>query len=517
MYIKYLTLFLFFSISLSSCIKDDIPYPKEVLYIKDISFSDQEGKVKINNESFSIDVNISENADLKKIKLTSLECTDGSTSNIKVGDIINLDSTNSILLSKYQKYVWQIYAKQKISRVFSVKGQIGEPIFSPDIHKAIVFVSPNTPLDKINIDSIKLEKSAYNISKESKERLLGKDVDFTKSQKILLVSGDKKIEWTLIVLHSKEVVRTTAADGLVRVAYLYGEAGQQGNVGFEYKLYNSNTWIKVPSDDINRNGSRFSAVVKGLMPSSKYVCRATYETYLGKEIVFNTIEEQVIPDGSFDNWYTNGSDLVTWEKGGTHYWDSSNTPGGNNVSYGSTIPEGLSDGKSVKLSSKSVFGVFASASIYLGAYIRKDGLTNVVLSFGREYTSMPTRFEGYYKFKSSSISYAYDKYTNLKGRPDSCFIYALLTDRRSPLEIRTNSSNRQLVDFNAKYIIASATLTKGSNVDKWTKFSIPFEYRRTNKRPTQLILVVSSSKYGDYFTGGTGTELDIDNFEFKFD
>lgn len=86
-----------------------------------------------------------------------------------------------------------------------------------------------------------------------------------------------------------------------------------------------------------------------------------------------------------------------------------------------------------------------------------------------------------------------------------------------PIEIRSNPSSKKTVDFNSKYVVAVAQLTQGSDVSQWTKFSVPFVYKKTNVRPTNLILVASSSKYGDYFTGGTSTVLDIDNFSFSFD
>ena len=46
-------------------------------------------------------------------------------------------------------------------------------------------------------------------------------------------------------------------------------------------------------------------------------------------------------------------------------------------------------------------------------------------------------------------------------------------------------------------------------------FEIELKYR--NKRtPKYCVLVCSSSKYGDYFTGGQGSILYVDEFEFTF-
>ena len=48
-------------------------------------------------------------------------------------------------------------------------------------------------------------------------------------------------------------------------------------------------------------------------------------------------------------------------------------------------------------------------------------------------------------------------------------------------------------------------------------FNIPVEYRYTNRKPTAIIIVASSSKYGDYFSGGTGSTMWLDDFELVYE
>ena len=106
---------------------------------------------------------------------------------------------------------------------------------------------------------------------------------------------------------------------------------------------------------------------------------------------------------------------------------------------------------------------------------------------------------------------------HLKGKPDSCQIYIALTDWDEPLEIRTRPSERQLFDPNDKHVIAYGQVTHGVSIPNWTQRDIELEYRYTNRTPKYILIVASSSKYGDYFTGGTGSKLWLDNLELIYD
>ena len=39
----------------------------------------------------------------------------------------------------------------------------------------------------------------------------------------------------------------------------------------------------------------------------------------------------------------------------------------------------------------------------------------------------------------------------------------------------------------------------------------------TSRVPTYIVVVASASKYGDYFTGGDGSVLFIDDFSLEYD
>ena len=100
---------------------------------------------------------------------------------------------------------------------------------------------------------------------------------------------------------------------------------------------------------------------------------------------------------------------------------------------------------------------------------------------------------------------------------DCLFVYVALVDWTAPLEIRTNPKNRNLFDRHADYVIAYGSVETGKTIEDWTEFSIELDYRDTYRVPSYILIVSSASKYGDYFTGGAGSRLMIDDFSLEWD
>ena len=63
----------------------------------------------------------------------------------------------------------------------------------------------------------------------------------------------------------------------------------------------------------------------------------------------------------------------------------------------------------------------------------------------------------------------------------------------------------------------TVTSTKDGLVNGYEPFTIKLEYRSTTRKPTQIVIVGAASKYGDYFTGGKGSVLYLDEFSFVYD
>ena len=65
-------------------------------------------------------------------------------------------------------------------------------------------------------------------------------------------------------------------------------------------------------------------------------------------------------------------------------------------------------------------------------------------------------------------------------------------------------------------MIAYGQFTNGNTVNNWTSESITINYKNTELPPTHILVVASSSKYGDFFTGGVGSTLVLDNMKLIY-
>ena len=182
-----------------------------------------------------------------------------------------------------------------------------------------------------------------------------------------------------------------------------------------------------------------------------------------------------------------------------------------------------------------MFHHFENGNIFTGSYLKTDG-TNGVLSFGRPFTSRPAQMQFEFQYKTSTItrtggdwqdawgSYiTRSLYEGLKGQPDSCSVYIALGDWEPerygstlcPYLIRTRTSELHLMDLKSSHLIGFAQMTCGDNVTTWTKKTLDIRYLN-DRTPTTVIVVASSSKYGDYFTGGEESLLKIDNIQLIY-
>ena len=152
----------------------------------------------------------------------------------------------------------------------------------------------------------------------------------------------------------------------------------------------------------------------------------------------------------------------------------------------------------------------------MGLYYKTDG-TNGILHFGRPFTERPTKLRGYLKYTSSTINYASEEWADLKGQPDTCIVWCALIDQNEPFEIRTNPRNRQLFDSEGSYVVAYGKVQFGQTIENYIPFEFELDYKSTSRVPKYILITASASKYGDYFTGGAGSVLYLDDLELLYD
>lgn len=309
----------------------------------------------------------------------------------------------------------------------------------------------------------------------------------------------------------------------------------------QYKLKTATDWTNAVT---TVDGEICKATAKELSPNTAYQCRLNYneEEFVSEVADFTTEIQTDLVNGNMDNWYKSGK---TWypiseeyyKQNGSSFWDSSNpgtTTGAGalvnlNPTQGNAETVHTEGGKSAELKSQKVsaFGInkFAAASLYIGKFNGLEGTKGAKIDFGQPFTSRPTALRGWLRYAPVVIdNVGTDEDTPpaeanfAEGKTmDMCSIYIALTTG----VISINNTDKSTLNWKDKEeVIAYGELPIeecGSTNGEWKEFNIPFVYRSLTTKPTHIIVVASSSKYGDYFTGGSGSTLYLDDFELIYE
>ena len=514
---------------LSACIENDFPYPTVKLYLTGLTVEGQVGTTLLSNDDRTATVELDETVNVRKVHIQSLEVTEGGKASIPSDTVVDLTTPLQITLSLYQDYPWTIIANQTIERIFSVEGQIGQAYFYPDIREASVNLPKDKGLDVISVTDLKLGPSGatYNGVNGVPELQWEKTKNFAYAKVQVKYSDFVDEEWTLYVNLSDVKVGVSSVDAWTKVAWVNGFGLEGQDNGCEYKEEGAEEWIRVSSSEVTYDKGSFVARLTHLSPNTKYVCRAYSGDEMGAEQSFTTGEEATLPNGGFEDWYQNGKVICPWKEGDNSFWDTGNwgsttLSAEDNITKSTTdVWSGAASGSlAAVLGSKFVgigsIGKFAAGNLFVGEYRATDG-TNGILGFGREFSARPTKLKGHFKYTTANIAYTDNAHADLMGKPDTCIVWIALGDWSEPVEIRTNPKNSKYFDKNDPNIIAYGEMNCGETVSGYREFEIELDYRSTSRVPKYILLVCSASKFGDYFTGGPGATMWIDDFSLEYD
>ncbi len=501
-----------------SCIKNDVPYPRIKAQILEIEAEGQVGNAVIDNANQTVTFVLADNIDPRHVHIKKLVTTEGATYNFPADSIIDLSDDYELTLSIYQDYTWTISASLDINYTFEFNDQRMSVEWDTHNHRAVAYIDEDADLYDVHINSLILGPRDITTYTPDPKDITDFSLGF---QKVIINYYDIMEEWTLYIVPTDISVQV---DAWTNVAWLYGSGSENTVNGFEYKRADEENWTTVPTEKIDHDGGNFSTRLVGLKANTTYLCRSTSDGAPGSETSFTTGLAEPLPNGSFDDWFLEGKIWNPWIQGEPNFWDTGNkgatTLGDSNTQPTDDTESGT--GRAAQLSSKFVgfgtLGKLAAGNIYVGNYISTDG-TNGILNFGKPFTQRPTYLTGYYKYLPVPINKTTNgsEYSYLIGRPDTCQIYIALGDWDAPVEIRTNPNNRKVFDINDPHIIAYAGLSSGDPIEEYTFFSLELKYRDYSRVPKYIVVVASASKYGDYFTGGDGSVLYIDNFSLEYD
>lgn len=198
---------------------------------------------------------------------------------------------------------------------------------------------------------------------------------------------------------------------------------------------------------------------------------------------------------------------------------------GKNPTQGNSTTVHTAGGQSAELKSQFVgagpFGKFAAGNLYAGTFDELKGMSGASLYFGQPFTARPSALHGWFNYTSGKIDYRGDNTPEGQGLIDSddlCSIYIALSKERILIDNTDTSTfpnweeDERIIAYN-RLDDADAVTTNG-----WKEFTLNFKYRNLEPLDTYyLIIVISASKYGDYFTGCNGSTMYIDDLELVYD
>ena len=512
----------FMAVAAVSCIENDIPHERIPAGFTAMTAEGETAAAVIDSDNRVVTLTIGEAADLAQVNIIDYAITEGARLSADITGGIDLTSDYHVTVSLYQDYEWVIRATQQVERNCIVTGQLGSTVIDPEGKRVIITMPIGSDLTAVQISSIKL--GPVGITTMTPD-LNNATIDLSQPLEVTVAYGGVTEVWTVYArIGTVTLDRVDAWTGVVW-AYASGFNGMDN--GFEYRRHGNEEWVRVDDNAVTHFGGEFSAYISPLDPDATYEVRAySGEIYSDVEpITTESISE--LPNMGFDEWwYENDKLWQPWAEDGTSFWDTGNDGAatfasfgiGGNVTSPDTDTWDGGPGYSAKLETDYIVLKLAGGNIFAGEYVRTDG-TNGVLNFGRPFSGRPVSLRGHWKYKCEKIKEGHtdSEHTDFVGRPDTAVVYAALINKPEPIEIRTNPANRQLFDRNADYVIAYGEVQSGETISEWTDFEVKFDYRRTDVVPTHIVIVCTASKYADYFTGGEGSTLWLDDFSLDWD
>lgn len=374
-------------------------------------------------------------------------------------------------------------------------------------------------LNKFANGSYKITITATDANQKTRTAVL--DIEISEDK---VVSGEAQEAY-----HTSATLTATIADATA------------SNFGFEYRDITSRAtegwqWI---DGVVSEDGLSFTAKLTGLTAGAKYewraACTAADGSYSVSNITntFTTQPTLQFKNNSFEDWVKNGDVWMPSSSTGDFFWDSGNwgstTLGAeyNITTQDTSIKH--SGNSSIKMASRYIILKFAAGNVFIGDYLATEG-TDGVLGLGREFAARPKALHGWVKYRPVTMEKGNnwgDKnpYGAKKGDMDHGMIYVALSDASTsgydgqyfPFIIKTKNQ-AQLFNKNAQNIIGYGEImfTENTAGEDMVEFTIPIEYR-SDAMPKYISLVASASYLGDYFVGGDGSTMWLDDLELVYE
>ncbi len=521
--------------SLSSCIKNDIPYPNVKAEITGLD-ADGVKSVSIDKASREVVLTLEETADIHRVEIKSMSFNHDSVvpSEMVLGTF-DLSSPVTFSLSLYERdFDWTIKAVQPIDRYFTVSGQSGESVIDAGNRRVIFQIPSTVNINNLTVSTMKLGPESISSYSPDIESLH----DFTNPVTVTVSYRDVNEDWTIYADRVESVVSIAKPDVWTRVAWLKASGIEGRNNGFRVRKVGDSEWNEV--GDVSSDGGSFRATADGLTPLTEYECVAYSGEDVSETLKFTTEGEAQLPNSGFEtfsnaesskycSFYDPSSSVPELQ---TKWWGSGNK-GSTTVgsSYAITKPddsEKVEGQYSLKMASQYVILKFAAGNVFSGEYAGNVGVAGGKIRMGRPFSLRPRKLTLWLKYKCGKI-----QQKTLGGYPDGDEVKVGDNDRGivwvalgtwdfhkyggtedCPVEVNTTDKST-FFDPSGKDVVAYGKFVTDHDME-WTKVEIPLEYVSTSIRPTHIIVSCAASMLGDYFTGSPDSILWVDDLSLEY-
>lgn len=538
---------------LTGCITNDIPYPVVVPHITSFDVQDAV-KVEIDQDNQVITVHFAETSDIRRIQVRSVEIDEQEASLVKnVVGYHDFTSPFKFTIRTYADYEWTVKGVREVERYFTVKGQIGTSVIDAANCRAIATVGTKTPIDAIEVTSLKLgpkDLTEYSLS-------LSQMTDFTDGLSLEVTSFGLTEVWNLYIEQTDASVEISKLNPWTTEAYVtsIGVAGMEN--GFMYREKGQQDWIEVNDADITADGGSFTAHIKGLKPETTYELYAVCGSDKTAVKEFVTAPDTAIPNGSFEyaskvageGYYKFYDPDCGVPDGSFMFWGSGNGEGSEGVNGSANMgivityidPLDKVDGKqSVRAQTSQMAGILAAGNLFTGQFAGLVGTSGGKVNFGRPWTVRPKAIKLYCKYMTGKMDivgqntppgvtlikgetydradikvalgyWDYKKYGGTKNSP----VHVDTTNPSTFVDFNTDKStigNGNLTLYHDGYSLNGGQMTTAAT-DQWIEYTIPINYRDIETLPTHIIISCAASQYGDYFSGCSSSKLWLDKVE----
>lgn len=337
----------------------------------------------------------------------------------------------------------------------------------------------------------------------------------------------------LSLLFNKAVISGTYDDEAVNPVLLYKKESEPGD-----------NWKSVNISK-TRTGNVFTVTLENLEPGTTYVYKGGADDWTSKEeFTFTTEARYDIPFGNMEQWtYYNKAAIKfpgTTYTEAQQFWDSGNHGSAvmsKTLTQASEKMNNTPGGKySAELKSQYVglganLGAFAAGNLFMGRFGEAVGTSGAMLTFGKPYNgSHPTALSVWVSYTPGKVDQTKPNCPHTFGSSDLDHGQIYVALATEPIKVNTGKSDAGGVDAGTFMQYDTDPRIIGFGEKTWegtshgsatslANLNIPIKWREGAKtqQPKYLIIVCSASKYGDYFTGSTGSIMYVDDFELLYD